>query len=556
MNINMEDYLSIFEDSKDSLLSISVSYRGLIGFYRYIYKSNGKYNQNDSYFIEEFGNTPLNDIRVYKDYGISDSLTFSMDRKYLFIVFPELSLDENIRIFNESVPIEATPTGIAVLSQDLGVIADWQNKIVERYPSIKEFFNISENTGYTRKLKDFITELGLSGISENNLFDVGPYLEKLSEKASWKKEFFIELSNTIDELAEKSKGKLLVNSYCESVPTVEAFYSEMYYRYKRAIYANKSQIYELAKAVQSPLYSENGCLVEELYNYIITMPSYMIRILEKYAKPAIAQIVGRRFTLNVKYVPLEDDRNKISHSKFLIIGENCKLCSLFDVWDLNTLEGCMRFKDRLMDLYEQLDIDNSIVLNATNICVFEINNMQYIGYVENLEYEVIANVFNQYLMTPEHTYVMSKITFTKDNIEELFYPSIFFDGIPYCNKLLNGASKRNIYNPKQEMTSVKGCLRANKKYLGMIYYLTWYNIMLEQPQSDSKNFTVEDLEYYLYPLCGVVLRKNRIAITSGDNTDVGKLFNLMSVKEKREGLDCFCSLAAQLLPGSKFVVRR
>lgn len=556
MNINMEDYLSIFENSKDSLLSISVSYRGLVGFYRYVYKSNGKYDQNDSYFIEKFGDTPLNDIRVYRDYGISDSLTFSMDRKYLFIVFPELGLEENIRIFNESVPLEATPTGIAVLSQDVGVIADWQNKIVERYPSIKEFFNISENTGHTRKLRDFITELGLNGISENNLFDVGPYLERLSEKASWKKEFFIELSDTIDELAEKSKGKLLVNSYCESVPTVEAFYCEMYYRYKRAIYANKSQTYELAKAVQSPLYSENGCLVEELYNYIITMPSYMIRILEKYAKPAIAQIVGRRFTLNVKYVPLEDDKNKISHSKFLIVGDNCKLCSLLDVWDLNTLEGCLRFKDRLMDLYEQLDIDNSIVLNATNICVFEINDIQYIGYVENLEYEVIANVFNQYLMTPEHTYVMSKVTFTKDNIEELFYPSIFFDGIPYCNKLLNGTSRRNIYNPRQEMESIKGCLRANKKYLGMIYYLTWYNIMLEQPQSDSKNFTVEDLEYYLYALCGVVLRKNRIAITSGDNTDVGKLFNLMSVKEKRKGLDCFCSLAAQLLPGSKFVVRR
>lgn len=552
MNINIEEYLKLYRESMDELKYITPFFKGLVGFYINLYKKSleeneyAEYSQKENYVIEGLGNNFYTDINVYKDYGIYDSILFNIDRKYLFIVFPEKSIEENIEIFTRSVPNNSIPTGLAVLSSDTTVIEYWKSEIKRSYPSISDYFNIKNDAEITKSAEELCKQLN---ISKEKVLDIGIFLRKLEKIRKWDKTFLKAFSDTIDEVNEKAKreNKILLNSYMDS-ELCFSFYTEMFLRYRRGIYCTRNNLRNMAKKIMEPIRDPDCCSVYELWQYVHYMPKYMIRLIDQYSDPCVAIVSPNRvFCFNAKFIPLNSD-NARPKEKFISIGEDYYLLNPYNEWDLDTKEGCNEFKEVIMKLYDTLQIPDDIVLSITNVVLFSNKSgSKFIGYAYNIDYKCTVKYTNMHFLDEKRKPILLEEEFSSSDMNNLFYPFIFIDGIAYLRKVIPS------YNPKKELSCLSNIRKFNNKYNGIFYYHTFYNVMLSDENLDNKDIYLEDVPFSSYALNSAFMRNLRVVLRS--DVEASKMFKLMSTKLKREQLDCFGGMTKALGDGS-FQIRR
>ena len=367
------EFLDCIEKSE---LKTDLIYQGLDSVLKffYVYKNQKSYiniTNCDEYI-------PQSVLSIYKQYGIYFNSLVGMKEFNILYLEPDKDMKSQIKEQTELISESAVFTHLVVNTDDMNVLNTVYNKFLEEFGDLMKL-NLCQ-----RKSDIDLDQQALNLIKEklhtDKIFDLTPYLAKLSKMDRNNFDFFATYKSMIQEIAEKSKGLIPVcpntNEYFLDFLTVT---SELYLNYNIASYVPYGLSTSYTSTIQVYLNSLDFNLAENVIDYYKKLPLVMIDLSK--AVTSYHFLGKTSVKAVVKSIKISDlESNLIVPTQTIVDFDLVTLLSVDDFADLATVEGCNAYKEILLQFSKKLGIT---YVDYTKVIYYLQDGISYISYLES-----------------------------------------------------------------------------------------------------------------------------------------------------------------------------
>lgn len=471
----------------------------------------GANNQKEFILLEDIN--PDSDLEYLRDFGIGCSRVGLIKKYYVLFVNPDDIRGSLVNFYNQA-PDEVTPTHLCVISNDIEVIKSVTEKIKEEYPSIQPTQYMTEQSK-DALLDSMIEELGIP--SRNSVFVVDEYVERIKSKGSTV-DAILEYSKCAEEIKNVSKNKLLLYTGNYENFNIYARLGLVYYlNYGKKFYVNLGRVNYVCRLLTNAIMNKDTMLIEELVSSFKNLPDILIELVYKNLMYNIVK--SKSLILSVSSIELSDNEKDNIRNNEILKTEDINILSLYDLYDLDSVEGCKLMKDKIMSLYKLLDIPKDKIISVTDLILFQMPNEDTVrlGVVKESKFIVNVETIHRYLGRTSRT-------IGYEELQNCYPPDIMIDGLLTC---------RALFKPRLENYSDSMC---KLKYKPRKYSIEMLDSRIK---FNSPNFDKIPLSTVgLFSIYDSLFRESI-------NKD---LANGIGVNKAREKVDCFGGFTPILTP--------
>ncbi|MGL4949228.1 MAG: hypothetical protein ACRC5M_02510 [Anaeroplasmataceae bacterium] len=334
-------------------------------------------NQKEVYLIADSENSiDFSQISVYEEFGITFNSILSTRESYVLFIEPELELGIQLKEQIINIPEDKEFTHLVVLSDSIDIVTNLYNTVKGVYPNINTVQSLFRKMTREDLLNKYKKDLGT-----NNLFDLSEYCDLLSKVNSYSTEYIETFNKIVMQIHQEKNNRIYI--YCgeeNNQRTYDSLVIDLYLRYGDKFFSHESRVKTVANYINMSLCNVDTMLPEEFLAYIANIPKVLAGTEEYGISFNLVKSVNAKIQLT--YIDMESS-DKFDSVQSTLLLSDIEVLSVYDFYDIDSIDGCSLMKRRIMDLYKLLDIKTGII-DVTKLLFFSKDNKVFIGFIEKI----------------------------------------------------------------------------------------------------------------------------------------------------------------------------
>lgn len=382
-------------------------------------------SQIELYVIDVFDKDEIDkeNLDYMRDFGVGVTDFGILRRSYILYVNPD-DVKTSLDNFIYDVPSGVEPTHVVIMDSDRDTISKTFDIISEYYPNIisMQAFKSTDVDMSEFVLKD-------SGLDRSLVLFVNDYVYSIAKMDRYSAKYIVKVEEICKEIHSKYPNKILIYSGNPEYRNIYAMLvSEMHLIYNQRFYMSEGRVSSICSNLMRSIFDKDTQLMEEFIDSFNKLPKILIEL--QYSGFSYNAVRNRMMSLEIDSVCIDcsDEDMKVKHT--VSNTSDLTILSIFDYYDIDTIDGCALLKDKIMSLYRILDLDDDTVIDVTDLIIFKEPGLDdiRIGYVRDFRTTMKVTSIHTELGSCDRTLEYNKIKMCVP-------PSFFLTGVIMCERL-------------------------------------------------------------------------------------------------------------------------